>query len=177
MSGPTTSTSSATGISYTVDDIVRPISHVLNARIVDSESMRATRERPTNPDVIDLVLQARSLNNLPPTPGTASFNGLSCWSVPSSSIPSPPRHWPGSPRPCWTALVPPKTPLPRKSFAVRTISSGARSCCALILCLWCLSGSFFWECSVAARRYFRRRKEPCRYIPTSRPPRSGWACA
>ena len=44
------------GISYTVDDIVRPISHILNARIVDSESLRAMRERPANPDVIDLVL-------------------------------------------------------------------------------------------------------------------------
>ena len=47
------------GISYTVDDIVRPISHILNARIVDSESLRAMRERPANPDVIDLVLRAR----------------------------------------------------------------------------------------------------------------------
>ena len=45
------------GISYTVDDIVRPISHILNARIVDSESLRAMRERPANPDVIDLVLR------------------------------------------------------------------------------------------------------------------------
>ena len=61
------------GISYTVDDIVRPISHVLNARVVDSESMRAARERPINPDVTDLVLQARSLNNLLP-PRDRSFN-------------------------------------------------------------------------------------------------------
>jgi adenylate cyclase len=55
------------GFSYNLDEIVRPISHVLNARVADIESSRSARERPTNPDVTDLVLRAHSLNNQPPS--------------------------------------------------------------------------------------------------------------
>ena len=53
------------GLSYTVNDIVRQIAAAMHAGVVESESARGARERPTNPDVADLVLRARSLNNLP----------------------------------------------------------------------------------------------------------------
>ena len=56
------------GISYSVDDIVRQISHVLSDRVNESESTRSERERPTNPDVVDILLRARSLQNIPPNP-------------------------------------------------------------------------------------------------------------
>jgi TolB-like protein/DNA-binding winged helix-turn-helix (wHTH) protein len=56
------------GIGYGVDDIVRQIAFVLNARIVDSEAARSLRERPSNADVADILLRARSIYNRPPTP-------------------------------------------------------------------------------------------------------------
>ena len=36
--------------------------------MVEIESLRSLRERPTNPDAFDLVLRARSLRYLPPSP-------------------------------------------------------------------------------------------------------------
>ena len=38
--------------------------------LVDIESARSLRERPTNPDAFDLILRARSLQLLPPDPAT-----------------------------------------------------------------------------------------------------------
>jgi TolB-like protein/tetratricopeptide (TPR) repeat protein len=56
------------GIGYGVDDIVREIAWVLNVRIIDTEAARNLRERPSNPDVADVLLRARSIYNRPPTP-------------------------------------------------------------------------------------------------------------
>jgi TolB-like protein/class 3 adenylate cyclase len=53
-----------------LDDIVRHIVSALNARLIDAESARGARERPGNPDAADILLRARSLNNLPPNPQT-----------------------------------------------------------------------------------------------------------
>ena len=36
--------------------------------LVEIESARSQRERPTNPDAFDLILRARSMRQLPPTP-------------------------------------------------------------------------------------------------------------
>jgi TolB-like protein len=58
------------GPGYNVDDIVRQIGLALNVRLIDIESARSTRERPTDPDVTDILLQARALYNLPPNPQT-----------------------------------------------------------------------------------------------------------
>ena len=55
------------GVGYGVDDIVRQIAFALNVRIVDTDAMRDLRERPSNPDVADILLRARSVNNKPPT--------------------------------------------------------------------------------------------------------------
>jgi adenylate cyclase len=43
------------------EEIVSRIAQTLNVALVDIESARATRERPTNPDAFDLVMHARSL--------------------------------------------------------------------------------------------------------------------
>ena len=52
-----------------VDDIVRQISAALRFQLINIESARSTRERPSNPDVTDLVLQAlRNMQNLPLNP-------------------------------------------------------------------------------------------------------------
>ena len=56
------------GVGYGVDDIVRQIASTLNVRIVDAEAARSLRERPSNPDVTDILLRARSIYNRPPTP-------------------------------------------------------------------------------------------------------------
>ena len=56
------------GIGYGVDDIVREIAWALNVHIVDTEAARNMRERPSNPDVADILLRARSIYNRPPTP-------------------------------------------------------------------------------------------------------------
>jgi class 3 adenylate cyclase/TolB-like protein len=58
------------GVGYGVDDIVRQIGLALNVRLVEIESARAARERPSNPDAADLLLQARALNYRPVTPQT-----------------------------------------------------------------------------------------------------------
>ena len=50
------------------DEIVARIGRALNAQLVDIESARAVRERPTHPQAFDLILQARALTNLPPSP-------------------------------------------------------------------------------------------------------------
>ena len=49
------------------EDIVRRISTTLNVQIVDVESARSARERPTSPDAFDLILQARALHSQPPS--------------------------------------------------------------------------------------------------------------
>ncbi len=49
------------------DDIIRHIASALNVKMVDVESARSLRERPTNADATDLVLRARSLSNQPPS--------------------------------------------------------------------------------------------------------------
>ena len=56
------------GVGYGVDDIVRQIAFTLNVRIVDAEAARSLRERPSNPEVADILLRARSIYNRPPTP-------------------------------------------------------------------------------------------------------------
>jgi TolB-like protein/class 3 adenylate cyclase/tetratricopeptide (TPR) repeat protein len=60
------------GIGYDVDDIVRQIAIALNVRLVNVEAIRGIRERPGNPEVSDLLLQARSLYHQPVTPETQS---------------------------------------------------------------------------------------------------------
>ena len=49
------------------DDITRRIASGLGAELIEAESKRAMRERPDNPDAIDLTMQARSLANKPPS--------------------------------------------------------------------------------------------------------------
>ena len=56
------------GIGFSIDDLVRQIAHVLNDRVIDSESIRSARERPVNPDVTDILLRAGALENIPPNP-------------------------------------------------------------------------------------------------------------
>jgi TolB-like protein/DNA-binding winged helix-turn-helix (wHTH) protein/tetratricopeptide (TPR) repeat protein len=56
------------GIGYDVDDIGRQISFVLGARIVDTEAAHNLRERPSNPDVADILLRANAVYNRPVTP-------------------------------------------------------------------------------------------------------------
>src|SRR5262249_38849847 len=56
------------GIGYNIDDIVRQIRFALNLHIVDTEAARSVRERPTNPEVADILLRARSVYNRPTTP-------------------------------------------------------------------------------------------------------------
>ena len=45
------------------DEIVSRIASALNMRLIDIEGARSARERPDNPDALDLVLRARSLQN------------------------------------------------------------------------------------------------------------------
>src|SRR5206468_3362406 len=49
------------------DDIVRRIGLSLNIRLIDIESARSARERPSNPDATDLILRARALGNQAPS--------------------------------------------------------------------------------------------------------------
>jgi TolB-like protein/class 3 adenylate cyclase/tetratricopeptide (TPR) repeat protein len=58
------------GVGYGVDDIVRQIGLALNVRLVEIEGARSARERPTNPDAADVLLQARALDYRPVTPQT-----------------------------------------------------------------------------------------------------------
>jgi TolB-like protein/class 3 adenylate cyclase/Tfp pilus assembly protein PilF len=55
-------------ISTGQEEIVRRIGQSLNVALTDIESARSKRERPTNPDAFDLLLQARSLGNQPISP-------------------------------------------------------------------------------------------------------------
>ena len=50
------------------DEIVARIGGGLDVQLVDIESARAVRERPSNPQAFDLILQARALTNQPPSP-------------------------------------------------------------------------------------------------------------
>ena len=43
------------------EEIVRRVGRSLNVALIDTESARSRRERPTNPDAFDLILRARSL--------------------------------------------------------------------------------------------------------------------
>jgi len=47
------------------EQIVMRMRDSLGIRLVDIESARSLRDRPTNPDALDLVLRARSLQHLP----------------------------------------------------------------------------------------------------------------
>jgi len=48
--------------------IVARMRDTVGLSLVEIESARSLRERPTNPDAFDLILRARSLYQLPPTP-------------------------------------------------------------------------------------------------------------
>jgi TolB-like protein len=50
------------------EQIVTRISSELRISMIEIEKVRSQRERPTNPDAFDLILRARSLQNLPPNP-------------------------------------------------------------------------------------------------------------
>jgi TolB-like protein/class 3 adenylate cyclase/tetratricopeptide (TPR) repeat protein len=56
------------GAGYGVDDIVRQIGIALGIQLYDIEATRGMRERPTNPQVADILLQARSLYYRPVNP-------------------------------------------------------------------------------------------------------------
>ena len=53
---------------YGVDDIVRHIAARLNVRVIETESARSARERPSNPDAADILLRARALSRTPRNP-------------------------------------------------------------------------------------------------------------
>ena len=48
--------------------IIARMQDTIGASVVHIEAARSQRERPANPDAFDLVLRARSLDHLPPTP-------------------------------------------------------------------------------------------------------------
>ena len=50
------------------EEIVRRIGHTLHVAMMDVESTRSQRERPTNPDAFDLILRARSISLHPMGP-------------------------------------------------------------------------------------------------------------
>jgi adenylate cyclase len=50
------------------DDITRRIASGLGIELIEAESERAIRERPNNPDAVDLTMQARALANKPRSP-------------------------------------------------------------------------------------------------------------
>ena len=50
--------------------IIARMYDTIGVSVVDIEAARSLRERPTNPDAFDLILQARSLHHLPQTPAT-----------------------------------------------------------------------------------------------------------
>jgi TolB-like protein/tetratricopeptide (TPR) repeat protein len=56
-----------TSLAQGQEDIVRRIATTLNVQMVDVESARSVRERPTSPDAFDLILQARALHAQPPS--------------------------------------------------------------------------------------------------------------
>ncbi len=47
------------------DEIVRRIGNALDIKLMDIESTRSLRDRPSNPDAFDLILRARSLDYQP----------------------------------------------------------------------------------------------------------------
>jgi hypothetical protein len=49
------------------EEIVRRMKDEIAIRLMDIESARSLRERPTDPDAFDLVLRARSIRNQPPS--------------------------------------------------------------------------------------------------------------
>jgi adenylate cyclase len=50
------------------EQIIARMRDKLSISVVDIENARSLRERPTNPDAFDLILRARSIRNLPPSP-------------------------------------------------------------------------------------------------------------
>ena len=50
------------------EQIVTRMRSELGISMVEIEKARSQRERPTNPDAFDLILRARSVENLPPNP-------------------------------------------------------------------------------------------------------------
>ena len=50
------------------EQIVARMRDELGISMVEIENARSLRERPTNPDAFDLILRARSVRNLPPSP-------------------------------------------------------------------------------------------------------------
>src|SRR5262245_24410917 len=56
-----------TSLAQGQEDIVRRMATTLNVQMVDVESARSVRERPTSPDAFDLILQARALHAQPPS--------------------------------------------------------------------------------------------------------------
>ena len=48
--------------------IIARMYNTIGLSLVDTESARSLRERPTNPDAFDLILRARSMQHLPQTP-------------------------------------------------------------------------------------------------------------
>jgi adenylate cyclase len=57
-----------TELSTGQEQIVTRMQDELGRSIIEIESSRSLRERPTNPDAFDLILRARSLQYLPPSP-------------------------------------------------------------------------------------------------------------
>ena len=105
------------GVGYGVDDIVRQIAFTLNIRIVDTEAARSLRERPSNPEVADILLRARSVYNRPPHAATAGRAGATvraCAGTRSEFCHGIGRDWR---KPCWTASPIPRTPRRRRRFA------------------------------------------------------------
>jgi TolB-like protein/DNA-binding winged helix-turn-helix (wHTH) protein len=50
------------------EHIISKVKDEIAASIVDVEAARSLRDHPTDPDAFDLILRARSLRNLPPSP-------------------------------------------------------------------------------------------------------------
>jgi TolB-like protein/class 3 adenylate cyclase/Flp pilus assembly protein TadD len=50
------------------DEVTRRIASGLGIELIEAESERVMRERPSNPDAVDLTLQARALANKPSSP-------------------------------------------------------------------------------------------------------------
>jgi TolB-like protein len=50
------------------DEITQRIASALGVELIEAESERAMRERPNNPDAVDLMMQARALANKPISP-------------------------------------------------------------------------------------------------------------
>ena len=53
---------------YGVDDIVRYIAARLHVQVIETESARGARERPSNPDAADFLLRARAAIRMLPNP-------------------------------------------------------------------------------------------------------------